>query len=303
MMTITQKIQNLSVPQGKIDVILDTDAFNEIDDQYAIAYLLRSGDKLNTKAIYAAPFHNHKVSSPAEGMELSYKEIKKILKLAEGETEVFRGSKAFLPNEETPVVSEAAQDLALRANDYSPENPLYVVAIGAITNIASAILLNSKVCENVVVIWLGGHAQHFHNNWEFNMRQDVAAARVVFGSGVPLVQLPCRGVVSEFTLSKPEIESWILGKSALADYLGKNTIRHLTECRESHIWSKPIWDVTAVAWLLNENDRFMLSRIVSTPMPTYDLLYAQNPNGEPMRYVYYIQKEPLLIDLIENITR
>lgn len=302
-MTIAQKLNNLSVPQRKIDVILDTDAYNEIDDQYAIAYLLRSGDKLNTKAIYAAPFHNQKVSGPAEGMDLSYQEIHKILKLTDCEVAVYRGSEAFLTDEKTPVISEAAQDLARCANDYSPENPLYVVAIGAITNIASAILLNPKVCENTVVIWLGGHAQHYHNNFEFNMRQDVAAARVVFGSGVPLVQLPCRGVVSEFTLSKPEIESWILGKSALGDYLGNNTIQYLTKLRESSIWSKPIWDVTAVAWLLNENDRFMLSRIIATPMPTYDLLYAQNANGEPMRYVYHIQKEALLIDLIEKITR
>ena len=50
-------------------MVLDTDAYNEIDDQFAISYLLKSKEKLNTKAIYAAPFFNHKVSSPAEGME------------------------------------------------------------------------------------------------------------------------------------------------------------------------------------------------------------------------------------------
>ena len=40
-MTNEQRIQNLSVPSHKVDVVLDTDAYNEIDDQYAIAYLLR----------------------------------------------------------------------------------------------------------------------------------------------------------------------------------------------------------------------------------------------------------------------
>lgn len=89
-MTITQKLKNLSVPNSKIDVVLDTDAYNEIDDQYAIAYLLRSGDKLNTKAIYAAPFRNNKVSGPAEGMELSYQEILKITKLIDCNTEAQR---------------------------------------------------------------------------------------------------------------------------------------------------------------------------------------------------------------------
>ena len=48
--------KNLEVPSGKIDVVLDTDTYNEIDDQFALAYLLKSTEKLNTVAIYAAPF-------------------------------------------------------------------------------------------------------------------------------------------------------------------------------------------------------------------------------------------------------
>ena len=39
--------KNLSVPEGKIDVLLDTDTFNEVDDQFALAYMLASYDKLN----------------------------------------------------------------------------------------------------------------------------------------------------------------------------------------------------------------------------------------------------------------
>lgn len=65
---------NLQVPRGSVDVVLDTDAYNEIDDQFAISYLLRSKDKLNPKAIYAAPFLNSKSSSPKDGMEKSYNE-------------------------------------------------------------------------------------------------------------------------------------------------------------------------------------------------------------------------------------
>ena len=36
-MTKEQYLKNLSVPSGKIDVVLDTDAFNEVDDQFAIS--------------------------------------------------------------------------------------------------------------------------------------------------------------------------------------------------------------------------------------------------------------------------
>jgi len=301
-MTEAQRLQNLSVPQGPVDVVLDTDAYNEIDDQYAIAYLLKSGDKLNTKAIYAAPFYNRKVVSPGDGMEKSCAEIMNILNFMGEKRTVLRGSLSFLKDETTPVLSDAAQDLANRANDYSPEKPLYVVAIGAITNVASAILLNPKVKENTVVVWLGGHAHHYHDTYEFNMKQDVAAARVVMGSGVPFVQLPCRGVVSEFTLSEPDLNCWFRGKNQLADYLSEITIREMRERKAMPMWSKVIWDVTAVAWLLNDEDRFMLSRVIAATIPSYDNLYTQNPNGNLMRYVYSIKKDALLDDLIRKLT-
>ena len=53
-----QYLKNLETPAGKIDVVIDTDTYNEVDDQYAVSYLLRSKEKLNTVALYAAPFLN-----------------------------------------------------------------------------------------------------------------------------------------------------------------------------------------------------------------------------------------------------
>ena len=79
-----------------------------------------------------------------------------------------------------------------------------MISIGAITNIASAILLNPEITGRIVVVWLGGHALGWPDTEEFNMVQDIAAARIVFGCGVPLVQLPCMGVVSEFATTGPE---------------------------------------------------------------------------------------------------
>ena len=45
-------------------VILDTDAFNEVDDQFAIAYLLRSKDRFDIRAITAAPFTAPHAATP-----------------------------------------------------------------------------------------------------------------------------------------------------------------------------------------------------------------------------------------------
>lgn len=300
-MTNEQRIKNLSVPTGSVDVVLDTDAYNEIDDQFAISYLLKSKEKLHTKAIYAAPFFNHNSESPKDGMEKSYGEIFKLLSLMDEKVDVLKGSEKYLEDEKTPVRSPAAEDLAKRVKNYSPQNPLYVVAIGAITNIASALLLNPEVAENTVVIWLGGHALHYHDTKEFNMCQDVIAARVVMKSGVPFVQLPCAGVVSAFTVSKPELEFWLKGKNTLSDYLIENTIKEAESYAKGTAWTRVIWDVTAVAWLLNDSDRFMESRIIPAPVPTYDYLYAKDDNGYLMRYVYHIKRDALMTDLLTKL--
>ena len=187
-------LRRLRKPAGKIDVVLDTDAYNEVDDQYALAFLVKSPEKLNLKAVYAAPFYNTKSSSPADGMEKSYAEIMRILSLMKRDDLaglVKRGSPAYLPSETEWVDSQASRDLAERAMQYSAERPLYVVAIGAITNIASALLLRPEITERIVVIWLGGHAFHWPDNKEFNIAQDVSAARVLFNCGVAVVLLPC----------------------------------------------------------------------------------------------------------------
>ena len=302
-MTLEQRMKNLTVPAGKIDVILDTDAYNEIDDQFAIAYLLRSKEKLNPVAMYAAPFHNANSNGPEDGMEKSYDELQKILALAgEAEIPTFRGSRTYLPDEKTPVLSDAASDLAERANNYSPEHPLYVVAIGAITNVASAILLNPAVKENTVVVWLGGHGLEWSDCREFNLFQDVAAARVVMGCGVPFVQLPCQGVVSAFTISKPELEYWFKGTTELGDYLARNTISAAEKYAKGRFWSRVIWDVTAVAWLLNEEDRFLRTRLVPTHLPSYANHYESWPDAHWMNYVYSVKRDALWNDVIEKIT-
>ena len=301
-MTSEQRIKNLSVPKGRVDVVIDTDAYNESDDQFAIGYLLRSKEKLNTKAIYAAPFLNEIVDTPKEGMEKSYDEILNILSLMREETTVLKGADRFLDDEKTPVISPAAQDLAERVKNYSPQNPLYVISIGAITNIASAILLNPQVAENAVVIWLGGHARHYHDILEFNMQEDIAAARVVFGSGVPLVQLPCCGVVNAFAVSGAEFDYWFSGKNELCDYLVDHAAKTAERYKPGKAWSRVIWDVTAVAWLLNDDNRFMLSRIEPTYMPSYEGFYEENPDGVPMGYVYYIRRDNLFNDLVEKLT-
>lgn len=305
-MTREQYAKNLSVPTETVDVVLDTDAFNEVDDQFAIVYLLHAAERARILGFCAAPFFNINSASPADGMERSYAEIGKLLRLSGREElceQVYRGSDRYLPNEETAVESPAARFLIETARAHTPQHPLYVVAIGAITNVASALLLAPDIAENIVIVWLGGHAHHWPQQPadEFNMTQDIAAARVVFGSAAPLVQLPCFGVVDHFIVTEGELKQYLLEKNPAADYLARNVLTCQAAYADGLPWGRVIWDVTAVAWLLNDGDRFMNSTVTAAPMPQEDRSYSFEDGAKPIRCIYRIDRTALLTDMLRRI--
>ena len=299
-----EMIRRLERPSRPVDVVLDTDTFNEIDDQYALAYLIKSSDKLRLQAVYAAPFSNEKSSGPEDGMLKSHEEILRILTLMGREDlkkSVFLGSRAYMPDERTPVESDAARDLVARAMAHTAEDPLYVIAIAAITNVASALVMKPEIRDRMVLVWLDGHALEWPHNNEFNLCQDVAGARVAFGCGVPLVQLPCMGVVSAFRTTGPELVHHLRGKNRLCDYLVDVTTGEAIACGGNTAWSRPIWDVTAVAWLVDE--RFMRDRLEHAPLPEYDHRYAHRVDSHLYKYVYSIDRDALFEDLFAKLSK
>lgn len=297
-------ISRLKRPEGPVDVVLDTDMFNEVDDQFALAYLLQYTDRLNLKAIFAAPFFNHHSSGPADGMAQSYEEIFNVLRLLgreEYNDRVYRGATGFLRDERTPIDSDAVQHLIVLSRQYSVENPLYIIGIAASTNIASAFMLCPEMRRRVFVVWLGGMGFDWHDNRSFNAGQDLAAARVVLASGAPLTLLPGRGVIDHFTTTEPELNYWLKGKNAFCDYIVDKTIGEAKRCHSERYWSRPISDVVAVAWLLGEN--FMLDRLEHSPVMEYDHLYSEDKRRLFIRYVYSINRDKLMGDLFEKLAK
>lgn len=303
-MTQQERIRNLQVPGEKVDVVLDTDAFNEIDDQFALAYLLLSPEKINLLEIYAAPFFNENSTSPEDGMERSYTEIKKVLTLAGREEMIprtYRGSRNYLPDENTPVPSEAAERMVSLSKGYSIDHPLYIIAISAITNVSSAFLIDPSMKERTVVVWLGGHARWERDTKEFNMWQDVAAARIIFGCGVPFVQIPCRGVADRCISTEPELRHFLGNTNPLAEYLMQNTIDNMARCTSCPTWSKVIWDITAVAWLLDSCNT--ASELIPSPVPEYDGTYSFDPARHTIRCVSVVYRDRILDDLFRKLIK
>ncbi len=289
--------ERLKLVDHKIKMVLDTDTYNEIDDQFALAYALLSPDKLDVEAVYAAPFLNDRSSSPGEGMEKSYEEIFRVLERLHLEREnfVFRGSQAFLESWEKPQESEAVANLIERAKQFTDE-PLYVVAIGAITNVASAILLEPSIIEHIVVVWLGGQPPHWPSALDFNSGQDTQATRVILDSGVPYVSIPCFGVSSHLLTTVAELERDIGGKNALCDFLVENVRGY---SNDHFAWAKEIWDVAAIAWLLNPD--WVPSMVEPTPVLTDKGTWQLEPGRHLFRWAYMVYRNPIFRDLFQKL--
>ena len=293
----TVRLRKLKPPIGKVRMVLDTDTYNEIDDQFAVVYSLLSSEKLNIEAIYAAPFFNSRSSGPDDGMEKSYDEILRLLErltISPGNF-VFKGSTEYLADYENPCISNAASDLIERAMK-SNDEPLYVVAIGAITNIASAILIEPEIVDKIVVVWLGGHALHWANADEFNLKQDVIASRLVFDCGVPLVHIPAAGVTTHLRTTVPEMKTYVKGRGKIGDYLFEIFINyHVEHCG----WSKVIWDIATIAYLLDAS--WVPTEIVHSPIITDQKTWSFSRSRHLIRSAYMVNRDPIFKDFFRKI--
>ena len=292
------RLRLLTPRQGRVRAVLDTDTYNEIDDQFALVHMLLSPERIALEAIYAAPFHNARSTGPGHGMELSYDEILRLLERLDVPAEglVHRGVTDYVGPGKVAGDGAAVDDLIARARAGSPDDPLYVVAIAAISNIASALLKAPDIIDRVVVVWLGGHALDWPHQREFNLKQDVGGAQVLFDSGVPLVLVPCMGVASHLLSSVPEIERHIEPHGAIGRFLAERYKGYATD----HVgWSKEIWDMAAVGWLLDAE--WAPSVLAPTPILTTEITYSVDRGRPPMRLVTQIRRDPILKDLIAKL--
>ncbi len=289
----SKRIEMLQPPEKRARMVLDTDTYNEIDDQFAVVHAILSPEQLNLEAIYAAPFHNNRSSGPSDGMEKSYDEILRLLDFLNVGHDgfVYRGSTEFLSDKETPIQSDAATDMVDRATANTDE-PLYVVAVGAITNVASALLLEPEIIKNIVVVWLGGNPLYWSHTKEFNLAQDIQAARVVLDSGVPFVHLPARGVVSHLHTTVPEMERHVQGKGKIGDYL----VEIFKDYHKDHFgWSKVIWDISATAYLVNSS--WVPTELVHSPILTDAVTWSFDNNRHLMRVATSVNRDAIFRDL------
>ena len=349
---VEERDRLLAEPTGPVRVLIDTDAANEIDDQFALAWAFLAPERLTIEAVVAEPYSFAHLQAalaelgraleagdraeldslsddasrwarrleeldrrpedidfvqPDEGMEQSYQEILRVLDrlgvCADGR--VYRGAPRYLERFDDPVDSPGVQriiELAMSSED----EPLYILALGCPTNIASALLLEPEIVRRIVVVWTSAYPTRVSrsNRPSLNLVQDPVASRLLYDSGVPLVYLPGYYIGAQLRLSMPEIEAYARGYGAIGDYLHElyrhNPMVGQPGGKDFFATSRVIWDIINVAWVLEPS--WVPTELVPTPQLDHDLRWRPRSGPVyPLREAYAVDRDGIFRDFFGRL--
>jgi len=282
-------------------IILDTDAKNEADDQYAVVHALLS-DSLDVRALIAAHFGTHR---GPDSMRASRAELDLLLDLTAltGQVPVADGAPAAMSVADVPCDSPGARTIIAESLLATPEDPLYIGFLGPLTDMAAALLLDPHLAGRpVVVIWIGGEGYDgvdSTSGLEFNLGNDIIAANVVLDSGIEFWQVP-RPVFSQVCVGYAELEERLRGSSRLADYLIDQLLEWNSRYHPAPIESRSLGDSPVVGLMLHPT----AATFRTLPAPRFGPDGGYLPGGgHPIRVVESIDTRFLLEDMFAKIRR
>ena len=284
------------------DVVIDSDTYNEMDDQYAIAYAVAS-DKMNVLALHAAPFLNNRSTSFEEGMELSYKEMERVLEVIgrKGEIPVFEGARRSVSEDTEGFDPENPAACNLVRIARKARKPVYVLTLGAITNVAAALMLDPSIKDRIVVVWLGTNCFSKGHLKEFNLLQDYVAGQRVVDSGVPMVILPAMGKPGEGTqvlrIGQNDVES-IQGDGKAAVFFRSELPQEFHDTQGD--WHHILWDVAAPG-LIAHPESYRL-RIIPAPIISDDRTFAFDSTRHRILWMDSLDRDAVCADLFSCIS-
>lgn len=281
--------------EKKIRVIINTDAKNEVDDQFAIVQGLLT-ESFDLRGLIAAHFGTEK---SVHSMLDSYKEIQKVLSLMgkESSVQVLKGAEKALESEMCPEDSDGAK-LIIEEAMKDDIRPLYVAFLGPLTDMASALLIEPAIAHrNITVIWIGGRDWPA-GGWEYNLKNDVLAANVVFKSEVQLWQVP-RNVYRMMPVSHAELWTRVRPYGAIGKYLAENVVDFNNEWTSRPREFRILGDSPAVGLILY-ND---CGEWEWKPAPEFDdnMNYVHNGKNRPIKVYKNIDARFILEDLYAKL--
>lgn len=275
------------------NIILDTDLYNEIDDQIALAYVLKSKEVLNLEAVTIAPFTKGEYNTKTS-IEKSYEVAKEILKMCNEENDeiIFKGATQYFTNDSNQI-NEAVNKIIQIAEK---NEKTYILSIGCITNIALAIKKEPAIINKVEVIWLGTNFLFMKNN-DFNFRQDVEAVRYVLDSKVKMTIIPTYPVSYGLMISKYELENRIRNANELCNYF----CDIFTDDYGTEKIRRVIWDISTVAYMINKE--WFQTMEISCPRIKKDTSFKLTKFRHKIKFVQRLNSNKIYDDLFSKITK
>jgi inosine-uridine nucleoside N-ribohydrolase len=271
----------------KIRILIDADTANEIDDLYAIALALISPERFEIEGIVAAHFGDY---GGSEGIDKSYDLTLELLEIAgmKGKIPVYKGSPPFQYSD-TVEPSPGVDFIIERAMDRSDDRPLWIVSLGACTNIAMAWKKEPSIKDHVRVLW-HGRTQWPVKCWNFNAYNDIKAVRTLMGSDLPLVLFDT-GQYLRATMDETAV--MIAPHGPLGKFL--HQYRYRNKFFQSP--TKGFFDLGDIAILYDAS--LAEWETVAVPEVDWDYNYRHNHKHGEMLRVYQIRNRPAL-DLLSK---
>lgn len=280
---------------NKIRIIICSDAKNETDDQYALVHAMLT-NKFIIKGLVAGHFRDHWTN------HLSYAEMVKLAKLTNtyGEYPIVLGADQKLVNIKEYEVS-AGTRLIIEEALKEDSLPLYVLNIGALTDLAVALLEEPKITSKMTAIWVGG-GRYPKGSKECNLGNDLIAANYVFASELPLWQIPSN-VYKTTLVSLAQLKLRVAPMGKLGNYLYEQLITFMKTNAKEKSWINPeCWvmgDSGAIGVLLEEQKSYYQEIIA--PIFDEEHHYIYNQKNRKIRVYQQLNNYFVIEDMLSKI--
>jgi purine nucleosidase len=286
--------------ERRLRAIIDSDAKNEADDQFALVHALLS-PSLDIRGLVAAHFGTRHESS----MRASRDEIDLLTRLLDMESQVnvADGAPAALPDVHTYVDSPGAR-LIIEESMRKDTVPLFAAFLGPLTDMASALLIEPRIADrDLTVVWIGGGPYELGGAgyWpEFNLSNDVNAANVVFSSALKVWQVPMSTYLM-MSIGYAELYEQVVPNGEVGSYLARQLVEYNQRGsqRGRSVEFRCLGDSPAVGLLINPNAGSWTAR----PAPGFnaDGSYDYSKSYRPIRVYTSIDARFILSDLFAKL--
>jgi len=287
-----------SLAWSKIPVLLSTDIGNEVDDQWAVAYLLTNPD-FDVLAIVSA----HAPSLPDPSAHYTFEILKEAVEVRlamSTHPPLFEGSSQPLAERTLPRMNAGVDYIVQASKKFDSRNRLSVLTIGAATDVASAIIADPEIADRIRVVAMAFTNSKSGN--EYNVENDVKAWQVLLDSHVPLIIGSgdvCRNYLS---LTFDEAKKLIASEGTVGAWLWEEYkqwyFRHVKPLRRDD-FSKPwiIWDIITLAYL----EGMATAESLPRPRLNADLSLSQGTPGETVQWITRVDSTRLWSDFIKKL--